>query len=70
MVVELAPLFENSSPDNFCKIVNYTLKKINQSITPIDAALNGLIWLNGTHLFVNEFTPTITFAVMAETFNG
>jgi hypothetical protein len=66
----LKDMFINSSPNNYCPIASYKLKAGNNSLSDMAPNLRPYIYLNDTHLTIQEYAPLATIAVMAETFNG
>ena len=70
IIFELASLHINSSPNNFCPIVSYSLVDDDGSLVVIDPNWYEWIDLNDTHLIINEYIPFVNFAVMAETAMG
>jgi hypothetical protein len=70
MVVDLHLLFDNTSPDNFCPIIKFSLTNTTQSEEDIEEAFYEFLTINTTHLRVSEFTPFLNIAIMAETANG
>jgi len=67
--VEFENLFDNSSPENFCPIVKYSLVSGENSLEPMNVEFYEWITVNDTHFSINEYAPFLTFAVMAETAN-
>jgi len=66
----LSKLFNNSSPNNSCPIIRYTLKTSNGSKIDLDANSSSYAKLNLTHLIITSEIPKImNFSIMAETFN-
>jgi len=67
---DLSKMFNNSSPNNSCPIIIYTLKVSYGSKIDLDANSSSYVKINITHLIITSEIPKIlNFSVLGETFN-